>query len=313
MPSSPRLLIVLLGLFAMASPASARWTQAHSPNFIVYSEGSETSLRESILLLEDYDRLLRTLTGTDAPPSPRPLPVYLLGSQEEMHDLFNVPRGAVGFYYARSAGIAAFAVRSKELIQGLAGRDVLLHEYAHHFMNSHYPAYYPAWYSEGFAEYVMTAKFLPDRIEIGRVNISRALSLVQSPWISTERIFATGKRGLAEIQMPQFYAESWLIVHYLFAAPERREALTRYLADLNRGVAEDAAFTRAFGMDHRTFDTALKRYRDGGLAYGTMARAPGAAPAVGLTLLPQSADGLLLREQALVHTPGTDERLAENN
>jgi len=290
----------LLGLafVAMASSvAHARWLEARSVNFVVTSDGSEADLRESTALLENYDLLLRTLTGTSALPSPAPLKVYLVGSAGKLRQVVRLPENALGVYMARVGGTAALAVRGDR--PGLGGEEVLLHEYAHHFMNRYYPAAYPAWYSEGFAEYVMTARFLSDRIEVGRPNPGRAAYLLQGTWLPVKRIFTSGRAGLSAAHLPQFYAESWLIVHYLFAAPERREALTRYLADRHRGTAEPAAFQSAFGKDHAAFDADLKRYRDGGIGFGAMGRDQKPASAITVSALPVSADDLLLRQVAL--------------
>lgn len=284
-------------LSALPSVAAARWHEARSPNFIVYSDGSEAELRQSAALLEEYDRLLRRLTGTSAPPSPAALKVYLVGSAGKLRQIAHLPEGALGVYMARVGGTAMFAVRGDR--PGLGGEEVLLHEYAHHFMTRYYPAAYPAWYREGFAEYVMTARFFPDRIEVGRFNPGRAITLLRGTWLPADRIFSRGTAGLSSAQLPQFYAESWLIVHYLFAAPERREALSRYLADLHRGVAEATAFQSAFGMDHRAFDTALKRYRDGSIAFSVLDRDKGQSPAITVKMLPEAADELLLRQAAL--------------
>lgn len=290
--------VVWLALGMMLpSVAHAHWLEARSDNFIVASDGSEASLRESTALLEHYDRLLRTLTGTSAPPSPAPLKVYLVGSASKLRQVVRLPENALGVYMARVGGTAALAVRGDR--PGLGGEEVLLHEYAHHFMNRYYPAAYPAWYSEGFAEYVMTVRFLSDRIEIGRSNPDRAAYLLQGTWLPLKRIFTSGRVGLSTAQLPQFYAESWLIVHYLFAAPERREALTRYLADRHRGVAEPTAFQSAFGKDHAAFEADLKRYRDGGIGFGAMGRDQGTPPAITVRTLPVSADDLLLRQLAL--------------
>lgn len=290
------LLWIALGA-TFPSVAHARWLEARSDNFIVTSDGSESDLRQSTALLENYDRLLRTLTGTSAPPSPAPLKVYLVGSAGKLRQVVRLPDNALGVYMARVGGTAALAVRGDR--PGLGGEEVLLHEYAHHFMNRYYPAAYPAWYSEGFAEYVMTARFLGDRIEIGRPNPGRAANLLQGTWLPVRRIFSSGRSGLSTSQLSQFYAESWLIVHYLFAAPERREALSRYLADLHRGVAESAAFQNAFGKDHAAFDADLKRYRDGGIGFGAMGRDQRPLPAITIGALPDSADDLLLRQVAL--------------
>lgn len=295
-----RILLICLLAFTglMAGPAQAKWLEARSPNFIVYSDGGEDGLRRSVQQLEDYDHLLRTLTGTTAPPSANPLKVYLVSSNEKLRQVANVPPAVLGFYQARVGGTAVFAVRGDR--PGLGGEEVLFHEYAHHFAARYYPAYYPAWYSEGFAEYVMTAQLLSDRVEIGRYNPGRAITLLRGQWFPVERIFADRLSGLSREQVAQFYAESWLIVHYLFAAPERREALTRYFASLHRGGDEAEAFKMAFGIDHQGFETELKRYMNGRIAYGVIARPAGADVTVAVRSLSPAADDLLLPHAALM-------------
>ena len=286
------------GLLGTASPASARWMEARSANFILYSEGSEKALRESTLLLEDYDRLLRTLTGTDAPPSRSPLKVYLVDSPAKMQQVADVPPSAAGFYMARVGGTAAVAIRAKDAM--LSGQQILLHEYTHHFMNRYYPAWYPRWYSEGFAEYLMTVRIRDDRIEIGRYNPGRALTLLKGAWLPVGRIFSPKVAPMSKDEMSQFYAESWLIVHYLFAKEERREALSRYLSALHRGTAEDEAFRSAFGMDHSAFDEQLRHYMTGSIAYGVMTRPAIDAPPITMTVLPETADTLILPHAAMM-------------
>ena len=57
----------------------------------------------------------------------------------------NVGETVAGFYAARDEDIFAVALR------GGMGDDVLLHEYAHHFMMQNFASTYPAWFVEGFA------------------------------------------------------------------------------------------------------------------------------------------------------------------
>ncbi len=52
-------------------------------------------------------------------------------------------------------------------------------------------------------------------------------------------------------------------------------------------------------MDYRAFDTALKRYRDGSIAYSVLERDKGRPPAIAVKMLPEAADDLLLRQAAL--------------
>ncbi len=129
---------------------------------------------------------------------------------------------------------------------------------------------------------------------------NRALTLLRGTWLPVDRISSGQLGGLSREQVGQFYAESWLIVHYLFAAKERRQALTRYFADIHRGVAEAEAFHSAFGVDHKGFEVDLKRYMAGRIAYGAMARPTGAEVSVTIKPLSPAADDLLLPLAALM-------------
>lgn len=79
-------LLALAGALAAGStPAGAQWLRAESPSFIVYSEGGEEQIRRRITLLEDYDRILRALTGLDEPPSPNKLSNQVLFHEYAHH------------------------------------------------------------------------------------------------------------------------------------------------------------------------------------------------------------------------------------
>ena len=244
----------LLFLLIGRGPARAEWLRAESPNFIVYGETTNARLREKVLLLEEFDRLLRFLTATSAPPSPNKLRVYLVRSLGEMRQI--VPVGAGGFYLAGREAI--FAVANENANWRDTENDILLHEYAHHFMLQYHAAAYPAWYVEGFAEYVATAEITPERIEYGNYRRNQA-ALIGDPanWFPYDEILF-GQPG--RVTPEHFYAQSWLLVHYLMADETRRAALVRYLQATARGDEPRAAFTAAFGMNAGQLQAALRPY-----------------------------------------------------
>jgi hypothetical protein len=245
--------LVALVLFA-ATPASAQWHRAESPNFIVYGEMSQGRLRERIVLLEEFDAFLRSLTGTTAAPSPNKLRIYLVRGPE-MQTVAPVGPNVGGFYRATPEGVAAVADVSRNWQND--GDDSLLHEYAHHFMMQYHPAPYPAWYVEGFAEYVMTANIRAERIEYGNYNALRALWLTLGPsWTPYDQILFADK----PVDAPAFYSQSWLLVHYIMADAGRRAAFVRYVQALARGEETRAAFHTAFAMGPADVDRALRDY-----------------------------------------------------
>ena len=291
-----RSLLALLTLALLAAtPARAEWRRAESPNFIVYSEESESRLRERVALLESFDRLLRTVTSVSAPPAPNKLHIYLVRGEDELRQIVAVPTGIGGFYRATPDGIAAL-VDARE--QG-RGNEILFHEYAHHFMWQYAPSPYPTWYVEGFAEYYATARFEGQRIDVGNFSPGRAQAIVAGNWLPIDRLLFAQPRSLDRESRASYYALSWLLVHYFYSTPERQEMLRRYLASPRTGDPA-AALQAATGLTPQALLDELRRYiRGGRIRYHQLVRPQEVVPAVTITTLPRSADDLLPYEAAL--------------
>ena len=92
-------LITFVGLITSfligAPPAHAEWRRAESPNFVLYGNLSESQLRERILLLEDFDRLLRRLASSNR-PSPK-LHVYVVNGIGDLRMIRPVNEGTAGY------------------------------------------------------------------------------------------------------------------------------------------------------------------------------------------------------------------------
>lgn len=250
------ILLLLLPALFLPAPVRAEWFRAESPNFIVYGEMTQSRLRERVTLLEEFDAFLRVLTGTTAPPSPNKLRVYLTRGGDELNAVWPVGYGVGGFYRASPEGV--FAVADEYNNWRGNENDTLFHEYAHHFMMQYHPAPYPPWYVEGFADFVMTAVIRPDWFEFGNTNPIRSSWLTgASDWIPYEQILFG---DLRRVNAGPFYAQSWLLVHYIMADEARRTAFIRYVEALARGQESRPAFTVAFGLDPRTLDRTMREY-----------------------------------------------------
>lgn len=290
---------VLATLFLLAwfgaAPARAEWRRAESPNFVVYGNLSESALRERVLLLEDFDQLLRTLTAGQEEPAPNKLHIYIVPGIEALRVVRQVPAGIAGFYTASEDGILAMVDGS----QRDAGNEILFHEYTHHFMMQNSTLIYPAWFVEGFAEYFATVRFTSRKIDIGNYSRGRAAS-IQGRWIPLERLLSAGPGGLTQEETGAYYAQSWLLVHYFHSTPERQAALNRLLTAV-QGRSPVEALQSATGLTPETLTRELRRYIAGGsIRYRQMERgSPAAPPAVAVTLLPRSADDLIFYEAAL--------------
>ena len=287
----------LIALLFATMPASAAWRKAETANFILYSEASEEKVREQAALLEDYHWFLRLLTAVDDPPAPNKLRVYLMRSRGQLRQVRDVPEGVKGFYTATPSGIAAF-VDDGGGTWGGGDDEVLFHEIAHHFMLQYRPVAYPAWFVEGFAEYVMTTNIKGANIDFGLPSAARLAWLKNARWLPFERVLFEGSGGSRE-ERSLFYAQSWLLAHYLMRDEGRREKFKAYVTALNQGVPPLEAFTAQFG-DVKSFGRAVEAYARRDMTYSRFTRkSVAAAPAIRLVPLPASAEELLPSEAAL--------------
>ena len=188
------------------------------------------------------------------PPAPNKLHVYFVDNARDLRIVAPVPPGVAGFYTATPDGIAALVDNSAEA----SGNEILFHEYAHHFMMQYRPNAYPAWYVEGFAEYFMTAQFNGRQIDIGKFSPGRAYLVMEGHWLPMDQVLYGQPQTLRGDAMGQFYAQSWILVHYFYSTPERQAMLGRYLVAARSD--NRAALQAATGMDLAALTQELRRY-----------------------------------------------------
>lgn len=291
--------LLFLSLLLPAA-TQARWLQARTANFIVYGEQSETRLRQIAADLDNYDRVLRILTATKQPPLPLPLKIYLLDANSDLRRILPVGPATAGFYSCGHEGCAAFAGAGSWGTQdGVSGLEIVQHEYAHHFMWQYHSFPYPAWYVEGFAEYMMTIRRQDEYFEVGRFNYNRARALLQESLMPVARLL-NWAQDASDDQTGLFYAQSWLLVDYLFSSETLKVAMTRYFQLRLAGREEAAAFQEAFGYDHRQLDKDLQLYLRGKIKVLQFKLPELTRPeAVTVSALPVSADEVLLEDAAM--------------
>lgn len=291
-----RCVAIAVWLLLAAIPAHARWLRAETPSFVVYSQGSEEALRRQAEALQAYDALLRTVTGVKAPPSPTRVNV-IIARDTSLFYHFNVGTNYAGVYIASIGGIFALVGRYEAYWRD-NDTSVLFHEYAHHFMMQYAASSYPRWYTEGFAQYLMSARIMDGVAEIGRVDSGDAYTLKDKAWMTFESLIDPRPNRGRSSRSDMFYPQAWIAVHYINADPVRRQALSRYLAALAKGAEPLKGFEAAFGTTLPAFQAALYDYsRSSNLSYQRLKWSPPSAQ-VNITEMPASADQLLILDFA---------------
>ncbi|SEH17332.1 hypothetical protein SAMN05428974_2165 [Sphingopyxis sp. YR583] len=295
----------------VATTAEARWLRAETDSFIIYSEGSDKSLREFASTLQRFDVALRILLDVKDRGETNRLPIYLLVSTGEVAKLYTGSRESsfVGFY--RTGREGSFAVSHREnggRSRGTsASQETLFHEYAHHFMKRYRTGAFPAWIIEGFAEYYSTVDFNKDgKALIGKPAYGRGYGLVQLPQIPVEVLLNTDPNSLKTTgQVDVYYGRAWLLTHMLFHNPEREGQLSAYVRAINAGVEAREAARVAFG-DLKQLDRDLAIYLRRPLSYRETRDAIPLPTQVSVTALSPGEDAVIPLRLARLNSRGED-------
>ena len=191
-------------------------------------------------LLTEREDICQTLGLT---PSNEPIEVYLFRDparyQEYLKRNFPVVPSRRAFFLETDTRLAVYAHWSDRIAEDLR------HEMAHGYLHSVVPEL-PLWLDEGLAEY-----FEVPRAQSGLNRPHVDLLADMAGHESWQPNLARLEKLTDAAQLTQRdYAESWAWVYFfLNSPPERREILTRYLADLRTRGAEEQLSTRLADLD----------------------------------------------------------------
>jgi tetratricopeptide (TPR) repeat protein len=159
----------------------------------------------------------------------------------------------------------------------------ITHPLAHYLMNHNYP---PAqgWFDEGFAEYFGSMRLDNKGVDIGgdpeivsewyedafenltrNPNTPQSLTqLVSSPvWLNTVDLFTMKHDGSGAREGTHhtlYYAQSWMVVHYLINKNKLPETGVYFDLVLNQKVPVEKAIVQAFDLTPATLEEAVKTY-----------------------------------------------------
>ena len=175
-------------------------------------------------------------------------------------------------YVTNQRDRAGFAYTRNDRVDVVANGDnwvgaspLVYHELTHVFLHKNFSgSALPVWFDEGYADFMSTVDAGVDHVRVGLVPAWRYISMHELPWMPLQTLLAVSRDSPqynSEKLAAAFYAQSWLIIHYqLFANPERRKQIDRYLSSLGVGNAPQQAFATAFANDQGEFEQELKRY-----------------------------------------------------
>lgn len=257
-------------ILAFATPAAADWKSVETDHFIYYSEDEVAQVKQNVIQLEIFDKLVRALTGNQAPPSTVKVRIFELKDMDELNRYLG-SQGVGGFYNNNDVGPYIFTFRESVKDRSTAFKsntntfvwapEVRQHEYLHHYMYQYFNSNYPSWYSEGFAEYYGSMAFPEENVvEIGHAPQFRMDALKSGAWLPVEKLLTA--RSYGEVKdLRALYAQGWLLTHFAARNPERGKQLADFLNRIARGETYPNAAKAAFG-DLNALNKELRAHRN---------------------------------------------------
>lgn len=252
-------------------PKTKDWIEVKTENFTLYSNAPAGRTEQIAIQLERFRQSLGRITkgfrlSTDVPTS-----MFVF-----KHDLSYEPykKNAEGEVMNVSGYFLPRPFRNYITLDANAGSQpmrVVYHEYFHAVMDSTLGSL-PTWLNEGLAEYFSTFK---DRngsakVEIGHPIEHHLYHLSRHPLLDWKEFFETTTRSPTYnegTRQGSFYAQAWLLTHYLIADDGRTKQLSQYLGLLRDGKDENESFERAFGMSKTAMGAAIDAYGALGSSY----------------------------------------------
>ena len=258
-----------------------KWIEVHSTHFSVLTDGGEKRGREVALRMEQMRAIFGQLLLKEKLKMPVPITVIALKSDKQYASVAPAKQTmAAGFYVPGPDRIY--------IVLNLFEADpyqAVAHPLAHYLLNYNYP---PAqgWFDEGLAEYFGSIH-IGKQVEIGGdpellpewhenifddmdpmqrdPKVPQSLTqLVSSPvWQSMEDLFTMKHDGSGAREGTHhtlYYAQSWMVVHYLVNKNRMPEAGTYFDLVLNRKVPVEKAIIEAFDMTPAQMEEAVKTY-----------------------------------------------------
>ncbi|HEV7613136.1 MAG TPA: hypothetical protein VGO37_14745 [Steroidobacteraceae bacterium] len=259
-----KMIVCAVALLLVSQSALARrtdWRQMTVGHFHLYSTLRDSKTREIAMQLQAFERTVGEFLQTEDRLPDVPTIVYILDAGDFLRYGTNRP-GLAGVFYERP--YANVMVINGDLSFDFV-KVTVFHEYTHFIQRNSSTRKMPPWFTEGYAELFSGFRVKENKITVG--DLPAGVGVDMHNWISIERLLAVKQSDpeyRAERLAPQFYGESWALVHMLLFDDKSLTGPTNnYLENLDVGVPEPDAFANAFPFDKKALDHAVRKLIDG--------------------------------------------------
>jgi tetratricopeptide (TPR) repeat protein len=255
-----------------------KWIEVHTAHFSVITDAGEKRGREVALRMEQMRAIFGQLLLKKKLTMSVPITVISLKSDKQYGTVAPAKQSMAGGFYVPGPDRVYIVLNLFETDPWRA----VAHPLAHYFLNHNYPPS-QGWFDEGLAEYFGSIQ-IDKQVAMGGdpelapewhedifdevrrdPNVPQSLTqLVSSPvWLSMVDLFTMKHDGSGTREGTHntlYYAQSWMVVHYLLNKNKLPEAGTYFDLVLNQKVPVEKAMVQAFDMSPAQMEDAVKTY-----------------------------------------------------
>lgn len=245
----------------------SQWIEIQSPHFSVITDAGERRGKDAAVRFEQMRAVFGALMVKANVNLPVPLQIVAFRNGKEFKQV-------VPLWHGKPIDVAGLFQPGQDrcfimLDMGVENPwSVVFHEYAHQLMNGNMSAEYDPWLEEGFAEYFSSIEVDGKQARVGKIPADTYQILQQNGYIKVADLLSVRHNSATYNESGDhrtvFYAESAMLVHYLYDNALIPKLAPYFTEKIEKGVSVDAALQQAFGMSAAQFDKVLRDYISSG-------------------------------------------------
>jgi len=256
------LLLTVVSSALTAFAADAQWVEVRSPHFSVITDAGDKRGRQAALHFEQMRTAFGLFLNKSKVSTPVPLQIIAFRNTKEMRQFVPLWKGKP----IQLAGLFQGGEDRCFILLDMSLEDpwkVVFHEYGHQLLNGNITFRAQPWFDEGFAEFFSTIQVTGNKVNVGSPSDINYMLLTQNHLLKTTDLFQVVQQSSTYNESGDrrniFYAQSWLVVHYLY---DKRliSQLGAYFDAVGQGKTTDEAIQKAFGMSAADFDKTIQKY-----------------------------------------------------
>jgi Flp pilus assembly protein TadD len=244
-----------------------QWVEVRSPNFSVITDAGAKRGRDVALHFEQMRSVFGTLMTKANVNLSVPLQIVAFRSTKEMRQVAPVFNGKP----TELAGLFQGGEDRSFIMLDMSVDNpwsVVFHEYAHQLMDGNLSVRTDPWFEEGFAEYFSSIEVDHKEARVGKIPEDTYRVLQQDGMMHIGDLFRVQQYSKTYNESGDhrsvFYAESSLLVHYLYDNQLMLKLAIYFDALRNQKKTVEQATQQAFGMTPEQFDKVLRNYLSSG-------------------------------------------------